>query len=1045
MKKIILLSAFVLPLGQGFAQQQKAMPAQQNNVVSEQQKKTAATSENKNGLITIAGDPHPQQNLQQKENPVQNDNKQIKEETKKQSSEGAKPAPVNTDEEKILPEEENIRGKAVRQPSKSPLPAPLTPQPCSVVIPPDANVIYMGVPDGMFKQLPNPNGGNTNKTDPPAPLAATVVMSEYFDSYAGYNTNGTVPPAPWSRNPNAACNSATWGNDYLNNWYAPPTAPNCMWCNGKCYNSSTNYYNANMNTWLIYGPFDLTGTTDADLDFMKLYDAETNYDYCQWLASRDGVTYNGSQVTGTNTSWVATNFDLTTVPVDGNLCGDASVWIAFRFTSDGSVQWDGYFIDNVVLTTTSCAAPAAPTANAASGITSSSFNANWNAVGGATTYYLDVNTNNTFTGTWILNNFNVGNVVTYPVTGLTCNTNYYYRVRSSNACGTSASSNVITVTTTNPGAPAAPVATAATNVSSSSFSSNWTASAGATTYYLDVNTNNTFTGTWILNNFNVGNVTTYPVTGLTPSTTYYYRVRAANACGTSGNSGTITVTTIACTGGVFLHPTVGIASEYVGSCEVATCSGTYYDNGGAAGNYSDNIGFDGCWPFWCPLGIYRIFCPNSVGQCLTATFSSFDTESGWDEMTITNGSTQNSPVLWQGSGAGAIGPFTGTINGCLGFRFASDGSGTRPGWAATFSSAACAGGPNGTDNNDCLRLTQLCASAAVAANSTGPGTVAEACGGGGCPAGGENYSNWFSVSFNTAGTWNFTIVPTVGADDYDYAVYGPVAGGSACSSLGAAIRCSDAALTGNTGIGNGAVDASEDVTGDKWTAQMNVLAGDIYFIMIDEWTPTGAGYNLNFGGTAVMSCVPIPFPVEFLSFDAKYDAENRAVNLSWSTATETNNDYFAVERSTDGNVFEQIALVKGAAGGNSSTQLSYTSVDADPYPGEINYYRLRQVDFNGAFDYSNVAAVAINDPISQFSVYPNPSDETANIAFNIAYENDCVLNIYDCTARRMLSYRFISVKGKNVIPLDLTSFHKGVYFVTLSDKVDMLKTSFVKE
>jgi uncharacterized protein (TIGR02145 family) len=94
-----------------------------------------------------------------------------------------------------------------------------------------------------------------------------------------------------------------------------------------------------------------------------------------------------------------------------------------------------------------CTTPSAPTANAATAVTQTLFTANWSAVTGATTYYLDVNTNSSFTGTWILNNQNVGNGTSYVVTGLTCGTTYYYRVRAANSCGTSANSNVITVTT----------------------------------------------------------------------------------------------------------------------------------------------------------------------------------------------------------------------------------------------------------------------------------------------------------------------------------------------------------------------------------------------------------------------------------------------------------------------------------------------------------------------------------------------------------------------------------------------------------------------
>ena len=98
-------------------------------------------------------------------------------------------------------------------------------------------------------------------------------------------------------------------------------------------------------------------------------------------------------------------------------------------------------------------------------------------------------------------------------------------------------------------APAAPTATAATNVTSTSFTANWTAVVGATTYFLDVSTNSLFSSFVSgYNNLNVGNVTSTSVTGLTSNTTYFYRVRAGNTCGTSGNSNTITVTTLNCPG-----------------------------------------------------------------------------------------------------------------------------------------------------------------------------------------------------------------------------------------------------------------------------------------------------------------------------------------------------------------------------------------------------------------------------------------------------------------------------------------------------------------
>ena len=126
---------------------------------------------------------------------------------------------------------------------------------------------------------------------------------------------------------------------------------------------------------------------------------------------------------------------------------------------------------------------------------------------------------------------------TSSITGLTVGTTYYLRAYATNSVGTSYGPEILLTTAT--GTPSAPTSSAASSVSCTSMAANWSAKANATGYYLDVNTNNTFSGTWVLNNVNVGNVTTYSITGLTANTTYYYRVSAYNACGTSASSPTI--------------------------------------------------------------------------------------------------------------------------------------------------------------------------------------------------------------------------------------------------------------------------------------------------------------------------------------------------------------------------------------------------------------------------------------------------------------------------------------------------------------------------
>ncbi|MBI5220071.1 MAG: hypothetical protein HY958_14180 [Bacteroidia bacterium] len=149
---------------------------------------------------------------------------------------------------------------------------------------------------------------------------------------------------------------------------------------------------------------------------------------------------------------------------------------------------------------------------------------------------------------WQLNSGNVGtNSSTYTNASLS-NSDVITCILTSNATcatGNPATSNSITMSVAT-GIPSAPVATAGTNIGNIQFTANWNAVTGATTYYLDVATDAGFTSFVSgYNNLNVGNVTSHLVTGLSMSTTYYYQVRASNACGTSGNSNTITVTTTA--------------------------------------------------------------------------------------------------------------------------------------------------------------------------------------------------------------------------------------------------------------------------------------------------------------------------------------------------------------------------------------------------------------------------------------------------------------------------------------------------------------------
>lgn len=180
-----------------------------------------------------------------------------------------------------------------------------------------------------------------------------------------------------------------------------------------------------------------------------------------------------------------------------------------------------------------------PKGVSASAAQQTSFTANWSDVG-ASTYYLDVSSDNFTTYVTGYKNFNAGNTLSAVVSGLTPGTTYQYRVRSSDGTGSSGNSATIATNTL----PVTPTASDATQVSQSGFTANWSASSGASGYFLDVAYDNAFSNFVVgYNNLSVSG-TSQIVSGLNPYTTCYYRVRSASASGSSASSNVITVVTL---------------------------------------------------------------------------------------------------------------------------------------------------------------------------------------------------------------------------------------------------------------------------------------------------------------------------------------------------------------------------------------------------------------------------------------------------------------------------------------------------------------------
>jgi len=174
-------------------------------------------------------------------------------------------------------------------------------------------------------------------------------------------------------------------------------------------------------------------------------------------------------------------------------------------------------------------------------------------------------------------------------------------------------------------------------------------------------------------------------------------------------------------------------------------------------------------------------------------------------------------------------------------------------------------------------------------------------------------------------------------------------------------------------------------------------------------------------------------PVELIDFSAK--ATDKGVALFWQTAIEINNDYFTLERSNNGRDFEKIEQISGA--GNSDNRVEYETIDFAPLKGE-NYYRLRQIDFDGKETLHTVISVFVKNEES-VKVYPTLVNNEINIAFQEILPEGTI-QIFDMTGKAMGEY---STSGyKNTI--DLSFLNKGTYTLRLLTGSEIFTYKFLK-
>lgn len=322
---------------------------------------------------------------------------------------------------------------------------------------------------------------------------------------------------------------------------------------------------------------------------------------------------------------------------------------------------------------------------------------------------------------------------------------------------------------------------------------------------------------------------------------------------------------------------------------------------------------------------------------------------------------------------------------------------------------------------------------------------------------------WYVISGNDFGTaaYLYTIDITTGT----LTEVGQIAGAN--SPVGLAINCDGSAYIVDVEFGisstpilktldlNTAATTAigtdlglADVTGYSQDLAFNPETGDLYwgaywssgffssggsFRLIDitngtstEITPLGQYTSyISFSINGLCDIVP----VELTSFSANVD--NNLVTLNWSTATELNNSGFEIERKSQNTEWNRIGFVAGS--GTTTESRSYSFVDNSLPVGSFSY-RLKQIDYDGTFEYSNTVEVVTSIPV-QYSLdqnYPNPFNPSTKIRFTIPEASAVSLKVFNAIGEEVANLvNEVYESGTNEIVFNASNLTSGIYFVRM--------------
>ncbi len=197
------------------------------------------------------------------------------------------------------------------------------------------------------------------------------------------------------------------------------------------------------------------------------------------------------------------------------------------------------------------------------------------------------------------------------------------------------------------------------------------------------------------------------------------------------------------------------------------------------------------------------------------------------------------------------------------------------------------------------------------------------------------------------------------------------------------------------------------------------------FMSLSDFTPGAVG--------------PTPLPVTLLSFDVT--RKGKTVAVQWATASEKNNDYFDVERSIDGGKsYASIGIVHG--NGTTATQKQYMFNDNNPSQTDENCYRLKQVDFDGNYEYTDIKCVNFGAVNTAVKVRPNPASDRLQVNLAADTKGSSEIQIIDMLGQ--VVHTQVIDAGAQMVNLEVQNLASGAYILRVQTGAQASVVRFVK-